>query len=140
MSVYDLKPRFQALLRPLVDALAGAGARHEDTGRRGLERSGRCRLRRSPLPADGALHRRGPLAGRAALSRAADHAALLLAVAAIPIQYAWVSMEWYGMFIIFIPVYMFLALPVRLVLSKETSGFVASLEAAVRELKMEPAG
>jgi len=59
-------------------------------------------------------------------TRAADHAALVLAFAAIPIQYAWVSMEWYGMFIIFIPVYMFLALPIRLVLSKETSGFVAS--------------
>jgi len=30
------------------------------------------------------------------------------------------------MFIIFIPVYMFLVLPFRLVLSKETAGFVAS--------------
>ncbi len=59
-------------------------------------------------------------------TRAADHAALVLAFFAIPVQYLWVSMEWYGMFIIFIPVYMFLMLPIRLVLSKETSGFVAS--------------
>lgn len=59
-------------------------------------------------------------------TRTADHAALVLAFAAIPIQYLWVSIGWYGMFIIFIPVYMFLALPIRLVLSKETSGFVAS--------------
>ena len=35
-------------------------------------------------------------------------------------------MAWYGMFIIFIPVYMFLILPIRLVLSKDTTGFVAS--------------
>lgn len=59
-------------------------------------------------------------------TRAADHAALVLAFLAIPVQYLWVFREWYGMFIIFIPVYMFLALPIRLVLSKETSGFVAS--------------
>jgi phosphatidate cytidylyltransferase len=59
-------------------------------------------------------------------TRTADHAALVLAFLAIPVQYLWVALDWYGMFIIFIPVYMFLILPVRLVLSKETSGFVAS--------------
>lgn len=59
-------------------------------------------------------------------TRAADHAALVVAFLAIPVQYLWVQMGWYGMFIIFIPVYMFLILPIRLVLSKETSGFVAS--------------
>ncbi len=59
-------------------------------------------------------------------TRTADHGALLLAFAAIPIQYWWVATDWYGMFIIFIPVYMFLILPVRLVLAKETTGFVAS--------------
>ena len=30
-------------------------------------------------------------------------------------QYYWASIGWYGMFIIFIPVYMFLALPLRMV-------------------------
>lgn len=59
-------------------------------------------------------------------TRGADHGALLLAFLAIPIQYYWVAKGWYGMFIIFIPVYMFLLLPVRLVLAKETHGFVAS--------------
>ncbi|MCG3194777.1 MAG: hypothetical protein DIJKHBIC_04044 [Thermoanaerobaculia bacterium] len=59
-------------------------------------------------------------------TRPADHGALVLAFLSIPIQYYWIWTGWYGMFIIFIPVYMFLALPIRLVLSGETSGFVAS--------------
>lgn len=59
-------------------------------------------------------------------TRPADHRGLVLTFLAIPIQYYWVAIGWYGMFIIFIPVYMFLMLPMRLVLSKETSGFVAS--------------
>jgi phosphatidate cytidylyltransferase len=61
-------------------------------------------------------------------TRPADHHGLLLTFLAIPVQYFWIALSppWYGMFIIFIPVYMFLFLPVRLVLSKETSGFVAS--------------
>jgi phosphatidate cytidylyltransferase len=59
-------------------------------------------------------------------TRTADHAALVLAFLSIPVQYLWVAIDWYGMFIVFIPVYMFLILPIRLVLSKETSGFVAS--------------
>ena len=59
-------------------------------------------------------------------TRPADHKALVLTFLAIPIQYIWIGIGWYGMFIIFIPVYMMLALPVRLVLSKETTGFLAS--------------
>lgn len=59
-------------------------------------------------------------------TRPADHHALVFTFLAIPIQYYWIGIGWYGMFIIFIPVYMMLALPVRMVLSKETSGFVAS--------------
>jgi phosphatidate cytidylyltransferase len=59
-------------------------------------------------------------------TRPADHRSLLLTFLAIPIQYYWIGIGWYGMFIIFIPVYVFLILPARLVLSKETSGFVAS--------------
>ena len=61
-------------------------------------------------------------------TRTADHGSLILTFFAIPIQYFWIALSppWYGMFIIFIPVYMFLFLPVRLVLSKETTGFVAS--------------
>jgi len=59
-------------------------------------------------------------------TRPADHKALFLAFLAIPVQYYWVGIGWYGMFIIFIPVYMFLFLPIRQFLSKETRGFVAS--------------
>jgi phosphatidate cytidylyltransferase len=59
-------------------------------------------------------------------TRPADHRALVWAFLAVPIQYVWVGMNWYGMFIIFIPVYMFLFLPIRLVLARETTGFVAS--------------
>ena len=59
-------------------------------------------------------------------TRPADHHALVFTFLAIPIQYYWIAIGWYGMFIIFIPVYMLLALPVRMALSKETAGFVAS--------------
>ena len=61
-------------------------------------------------------------------TRPADHHALVFTFLAIPIQYLWIALNppWYGMFIIFIPVYMMLALPVRMVLSKETKGFIES--------------
>ena len=59
-------------------------------------------------------------------TRPADHRALVWAFLSVPVQYIWVGMHWYGMFIIFIPVYMFLILPVRLVLARQTAGFVAS--------------
>src|SRR5258708_28015434 len=54
-------------------------------------------------------------------TRPADHRALVLTFLAVPIQYLWIALNppWYGMFIIFIPVYMMLALPVRMLLSKE---------------------
>ncbi len=59
-------------------------------------------------------------------TRTADHRALVWAFLSVPIQYYWVGTNWYGMAIIFIPVYMFLFLPVRLLLARETAGFVAS--------------
>jgi len=59
-------------------------------------------------------------------TRPADHRALVWTFLAVPIQYLWIGIHWYGMFIIFIPVYMFLFLPVRLVLARDTTGFVAS--------------
>ena len=57
-------------------------------------------------------------------TRRADHRVLLWAYLSIPLQYYWVSIGWYGMFIIFIPVYIFLALPLRMVLAGETQGFI----------------
>lgn len=59
-------------------------------------------------------------------TRPADHKALFLAFAAVPVQYYWVHIQWYGLFIIFVPVYMFLLLPAGLVLARDPRGFVAS--------------
>ncbi len=59
-------------------------------------------------------------------TRPSDHGALVLAFLSIPVQYYFIARNWYGMFAIFIPVYIFLMVPVRLVLARETSGFVAS--------------
>jgi phosphatidate cytidylyltransferase len=59
-------------------------------------------------------------------TRRADHKALLWSFLAIPVQYYWVGIRWYGMFIVFIPVYMFLLLPLQLMLIGLTAGFVAS--------------
>jgi phosphatidate cytidylyltransferase len=62
-------------------------------------------------------------------TRRADRRTLFWAYLSIPFQYYWVSIGWYGMFIIFIPVYVFLFLPFRLVISKETRGFLKSTSA-----------
>lgn len=57
-------------------------------------------------------------------TRRADHRVLFWAYLTIPVQYWWVYCGWYGMFIIFIPVYAFLFLPMRMVLIGETQGFL----------------
>ncbi len=59
-------------------------------------------------------------------TRPADRGALFWLFPAIVLQYWWVGMQWYGMFIIFIPVWLFLFIPLRLVLAGETSGFIRS--------------
>ena len=46
---------------------------------------------------------------------------------AIPLQFVWVSMAWYLLFIIFIPVYLFLALPVRAVMLGHTEDYVRTV-------------
>lgn len=60
-------------------------------------------------------------------TRRADRRVLFWAYLAIPLQYYWVYAEWYGMFIIFIPVYCFLLLPVRMLLVGETDGFLRAI-------------
>jgi phosphatidate cytidylyltransferase len=59
-------------------------------------------------------------------TRRADRKVLFWAYLAIPIQYYWIWIEWYGMFIIFIPVYMFLFLPLPMVIIGQTEGFLKS--------------
>lgn len=57
-------------------------------------------------------------------TRRADRSVLFWAYLTIPIQYYWVAEAWYGMFIIFVPVYAFLFLPMRMVLIGETQNFL----------------
>ncbi len=59
-------------------------------------------------------------------TRQADRRVILCAYLAIPVQYYWVYTGWYGMFIVFVPVYVFLFLPMRMVLIGETKGFIKS--------------
>ncbi len=60
-------------------------------------------------------------------TRRSDRRVLFWAYIAIPVQYYWVAVGWYGMFIIFIPVYMFLFLPLRMVIIGETKSFLRAL-------------
>ena len=57
-------------------------------------------------------------------TRQTDRRVLFWAYLSIPMQYFWIGIEWYGMFIIFIPVYLFLLLPVAMVLTGETQGYL----------------
>lgn len=60
-------------------------------------------------------------------TRRADHRVLFWAYMAIPVQYVLVGVAWYGVFIIFIPVYWFLIMPMRMVLIGETQGFLKAV-------------
>lgn len=60
-------------------------------------------------------------------TRQADRRVLVWAYLSIPAQYYWVATGWYGMFLIFIPIYVFLFLPMRAVFIGETKGFIRSL-------------
>ena len=57
-------------------------------------------------------------------TRRADRRVLFWAYLAIPVQFYWVGIEWYGMFIIFVPVYMFLFLPLAMLVAGQTDGFL----------------
>ncbi|QDU81860.1 Phosphatidate cytidylyltransferase [Polystyrenella longa] len=60
-------------------------------------------------------------------ARRADRRVLFWAYLAIPVQYYWVYVDWYGMFIVFIPVYMFMLIPSRMILTGVTEGFLRSI-------------
>jgi phosphatidate cytidylyltransferase len=59
-------------------------------------------------------------------TRQADRRPLFWAYVAIPIQYLLVYDEWYGVFIMFIPVYGFLLVPLRMLLVGQTEGYIRS--------------
>jgi phosphatidate cytidylyltransferase len=60
-------------------------------------------------------------------TRRADRRVIFWAFVAIPVQFYWVAIGWYGMFIIFIPVFMFLVIPTRMLLAGETDGFLKAV-------------
>lgn len=57
-------------------------------------------------------------------TRMADRRVIFWAYVSIPVQYYWIASGWYGMFVVFIPIYMFLLLPMRMVFIGETKGFI----------------
>ena len=56
--------------------------------------------------------------------RRSDRTVLLWVYACLPLQYLWIYLGSYGMFIIFVPVYAFLFLPFRLMLTGVTQHFL----------------
>jgi phosphatidate cytidylyltransferase len=59
--------------------------------------------------------------------RESDRRAIFWGIIAIPVQYYLAYIGWYGAFIIFIPIVMFLFLPMRLVLKGDTKGIIHSM-------------
>ncbi len=58
-------------------------------------------------------------------TRRSDYPALAAAFyVALPLQYLLIAMDWYGLFSIFIPVYLFLLLPILATLSGDTTRFL----------------
>ena len=60
-------------------------------------------------------------------TRKVDRQLFLWAYLSIPLQFYWIYIGWYGMFIVFIPVYVFLFLPLPRILGKGTVGFLRSV-------------
>lgn len=59
-------------------------------------------------------------------TRQADRRVIFWAYISIPINYYWIFIGWYGMFIIFVPVYVFLFFSICMVIIGETKGFIRS--------------
>ena len=60
-------------------------------------------------------------------TRRADRRILFWAYLCIPVQYIWAAQGRYGMFLVFIPVYAFLLLPLRMVTIGETKDFLRGI-------------
>ncbi len=56
--------------------------------------------------------------------RRADRIVVPLLYLCIPLQFYWIHLGWYGMFIVFVPVYAFLLIPLVMVLIGRTDGFL----------------
>ncbi len=57
-------------------------------------------------------------------TRRVDRRVLFWAYLAIPVQFYWIDTGWYVMFLIWVPVYMFLLMPMIMVVAGETKGFL----------------
>jgi phosphatidate cytidylyltransferase len=58
-------------------------------------------------------------------TRSSDHAALVLAFyVVIPVQYVLITVDWYAMYAVFIPVYVFLILPVVMALRQDNENYL----------------
>lgn len=60
-------------------------------------------------------------------TRRADRRVLFWAYLSIPVQYYWVAQGWYGMFIVFIPVWVTLLVSARMVMIGETKDFLRAV-------------
>jgi len=60
-------------------------------------------------------------------TRRIDRGLLLFAYLAIPIQYYWAATDWYGMFIVFVPVWLFLFFPALMASRGDTQGFLRAV-------------
>jgi phosphatidate cytidylyltransferase len=60
-------------------------------------------------------------------TRRIDRGLLLFAYLAIPIQYYWAAIDWYNMFLVFVPVWLFLFFPALMALHGETRGFLRAV-------------
>ena len=60
-------------------------------------------------------------------TRRIDREILLFAYLAIPLQFTWAARDWYGMFIVFVPVWMFLFFPALMAARGETQGFLRAV-------------
>lgn len=59
--------------------------------------------------------------------RKSNRILVVVAYLSIPFQYYWASIAWYGMFITFIPVYLFLMIPMLKVLGDKSEDFLRSV-------------
>jgi len=60
-------------------------------------------------------------------TRKSDRRIFLWSYLMIPLHFYWIYIGWYGMFIVFIPIYVFLFLPLPRIIGKGTVGFLKSV-------------